>query len=119
MMKLTMPQKRLLFEAYRRNDMAVESHADWQLKKPLDQRWLGLGSRAAYRSVLDAGLMVFHDGQNPPPRVSGWLVLTSWGVTALFECENEFKQALSDLKRNFDYQRSLRSQYNLAGEIKA
>ena len=41
--------------------------------------WVGLGTEAYYRPAIDAGLMVFHDGRNPPKRCSGWLVLTEAG----------------------------------------
>jgi hypothetical protein len=56
--------KQLLFEAYRRNEMSDS----WEKEKSIRFRWLGLGTEAAYRPIIDAGLMVFHDGRTPPKR---------------------------------------------------
>lgn len=113
--KYTRAQKALLFEAYRRNDMALQRPTEAKL--PLTLRWLGLGTRSAYRSVLDANLMVFHNGKNPPVRCMGWLVLTEEGVRALAELTPEFEAALKALKQDKSYQRSFISQYVLAGGI--
>lgn len=104
--------KELLFEAYRRNDMA-----DSQEKaKPLEKRWLGLGTAAAYRPVLDKGLMVFHNGKVPPKMCMGWLCLTPAGVVAMESCSSEFSEALEKLKKT-NYKRSYLSQYMLAGGL--
>jgi len=105
--------RRLLFEAYRRNRMAD----DVENRKPLEQRWLGLGSKSAYRPVLEAGLMRFHDGENPPPRCMGWLVLTPEGVAAMKGLEDEFAEAMDRLEADPAYQRSIRANYLLAGGI--
>lgn len=107
--------KFLLFEAYRRNDMAD----DWEKSKPLNQRWLGSGTEAAYRPALNTGLMRFHDGKTPPPHCQGWLCLTQQGIMELEKYEQEFKRALDDLKADSDYKRSYRARYMLAGGISA
>ena len=105
--------KGLLFEAYRRNDIA-DTH---EKSKPLSQRWLGLGTEAAYRPAIQAGLMQWHDGRTPPPRCSGWLVLTEAGITAMTDHAEEFSRCLSRLKQDSDYQRSYRASFMLAGGI--
>jgi len=105
--------QRLLFEAYRRNRRAD----DTENRKPLEQRWLGLGSKSAYRPVLEAGLMRFHDGKNPPPRCMGWLVLTPKGVTAMKALEAEFAEVMDRLEANPEYQRSIRANYMMAGGV--
>ena len=103
--------KSLLFEAYRRNDK-VDAH---EKGKPLTQRWLGLGTAAAYRSAVDAGLMQFHDGYIPPPRCMGWLCLTDKGVKEMAKHAAEFQRVLHALKEDSDYQRSYIANYQLAG----
>ena len=107
--------KQLLFEAYRRNQMAdgVER------SKPLTRRWLGLGTEAAYRPVLRAGLMQFHDGQIPPPRCMGWLRLTVAGAAVLKHIEPECQTKLSSLNANPRYQSSHVAHYHLAGGLTA
>jgi hypothetical protein len=107
--------KRLLYEAYRRNDMA-DAH---EASKPLRDRWLGLGTAAAYRPVLDEGLMVFHDGRTPPRGCMGWLVLTEEGERLFKLLSSEFEAALERLKRTTSYQNSVLSQFTLAGGITA
>lgn len=79
--------KGLLFEAYRRNNMADH----FEKTKRLSQRWLGLGTAAAYRPVIQAGLMRFYNGRTPPPRCMGWLCLTEQGIKKMQEHEEEFK----------------------------
>lgn len=80
-MKLTTTQKRLLFEAYRRNRLPG-SHEGLS-GGSLRTRWLGLGTAAAYKSMLREGYMTFHDGRTPP-RCMGWLVLTTAGIRLLW-----------------------------------
>lgn len=72
--------KRIFDEAIRRNKLF--SH---QLQENLHERWLGLGTEAEYRPVIKAGLMKFFNGNPPPPRCCGWLVLTDKGIAALFD----------------------------------
>ena len=107
--------KQLLFEAYRRNQMA----GSLELSEPLARRWLGLGTEAAYRPVLKAGLMQFHDGQVPPPRCMGWLCLTTEGIAVLTDFELEFQTKLASLNANPRYQSSYVAHYQLAGGITA
>jgi len=89
----------LLFEAYRRLDMA--DHHESQ--KPLLRRWLGLGTAAAYRPAINAGFMVFHDGQTPPARCMGWLCLTEKGIAELRRLQPEFARVMKDLKVGGEY----------------
>jgi hypothetical protein len=88
----------LLFEAYRRHEMTLSS---FDLAKPLGQRWLGLGTLAAYRPIIDAGLMTWHDGRTPPPRCMGWLVLTPNGIAAMEEHKEEFAKALERIRSQY------------------
>ena len=88
----------LLFEAYRRNEMCDS----YEKARPLTQRWLGLGTEAAYRPMLATGLMRFHDGENPPRRCMGWLCLTDAGARAMKEQSRRFQHALADLKNDTD-----------------
>lgn len=96
-MRMTQRMKALLFEAYRRNEMCLDTH---EHSKPMTQRWLGLGTEAAYRPVLDAGLMRFHDGRTPPKRCMGWLCLTEEGVEILKAHEAEFQEKLEQLRKD-------------------
>mgnify|MGYP001568948645 CR=1 FL=1 len=111
-MTLSKRAKGLLFEAYRRNDMANSVEAS----KPLNRRWLGLGTAAAYRPAIKAGLMQFHDGLIPPARCMGWLCLTDLGIEQYQEYADEFQAALRSLKGT-TYSESYRAQYMLAGGI--
>jgi len=77
---------RLLAEAHRRNRFA-DSH---ERRKPILDRWLGLGTAAAYRPATEAGLMVFHNGRTPGRGIMGWLTLTSAGVAAMLELADQF-----------------------------
>ena len=104
--------KKLLFEAYRRNDMADKQERN----QPLSMRWLGLGTEAAYRQGINAGLFVFHDGRAPSARCMGWLCLTEKGIREMKENSEEFKRVLDKLKQG-DYSRSYASQYMMAGGI--
>ena len=104
----------LLFEAYRRNVQANRH----ELSKPIAKRWLGLGTEAAYRPAINAGLMLFHDGHTPPVRCMGWLVLTDAGVKAMQEHKKEFALILRKMNKR-GYQNSIEAQYQLAGGIKA
>lgn len=110
-MKLNADQKSLLFEAMRRDAMA-DNH---EKSKPLNKRWLGLGTASVYRPVLEAGLMAWHDGRPPAKRCMGWLVLTDAGVTALWDNRAELDPALTRLQADPNYQRSYLSSYSLAG----
>lgn len=112
-MKISSRARALLFEAYRRNNMA-DPH---EQSKPLSQRWLGLGTRSAYKAALDGGYMRWHDGRQPADRCMGWLVLTDKGIKALEELSAEFKEDLDRLNRSTSYQKSVVSQYTLAGGI--
>jgi hypothetical protein len=89
--RLRSKEYRLLFEAYRRNEMTLDQV---ERSKPLSERWLGLGTAAAYRPVLDAGLMRFFDGKTPPVRCMGWLCLTELGIQKMKEYEGEFKGSI-------------------------
>jgi len=98
-MKLTSKQKRLLLEAFRRNSM---KHS-YELSKPILCRWLGLGTEAAYRPVLQAGLMRWWDGRKPAKRCMGWLCLTEKGLEVLFDSYPEFQRDLEyRSKKPFD-----------------
>ena len=101
----------LLFEAFRRNDMADEH----EKSKPIHLRWLGLGTAAAYRPVIKAGLMAFHDGRIPPRGCMGWLCLTEKGIATLEENRKEFEESLKKLKATTSYQNSFMAHYMLAG----
>jgi len=70
--------KNLLCEAIRRNKNFYQ-----QRTLPLKDQWLGLGTEAVYRSGIKAGFFKFHDGEIPPPRCMGWLVLTDAGIAAM------------------------------------
>lgn len=114
MKKYTIRVRRLLFEAYRRNEMAKTNPSE--NIKPLNQRWLGLGSKSAYLPVLKAGLMRFHDGELPPPRCMGWLCLTDAGVDRMRELEPEFKKVLDEMKAQ-GYEKTVYAQFMLAGGV--
>jgi len=103
-----------MFEAFRRNDMADSV----ERRKPLSQRWVGLGSSTAYRPVLETGLMAFHDGKTPPRGCMGWLVLTPKGVELYAELAPELHRRLEDLKKDPDYTNSHISRYQLAGGMR-
>jgi len=102
----------LLFEAYRRNQMFDPHEQD----KPLIERWLGLGTEAAYRPAINAGLFRFHDGRIPPKRCMGWLCLTPAGVSAMLEYQTKFEAILNSWKA-LGYEQSILGQYQLAGGI--
>ena len=101
--------KKLLFEAYRRNQMK-----DIHGTHPLTKRWLGFGTASAYEPIIKAGMMRFHNGQIPPPRCMGWLCLTASGVVALEKHEAEFASLLENLKAE-GYEQSVSAQYVFAG----
>lgn len=108
--KLTLGQKRLLYEAYRRNDMADSCDRI----SSLQDRWLGLGTRTTYKPVLEAkGGALMAWVSTPPPRCMGWLHLTERGVKALKQHEEEFKEALATLKTNKNYTQSYKAHYVL------
>ena len=89
----------------------------WERAKPLNKRWLGLGTYSAYKSAVDAGYMAWHDGEKPPPRCMGWLVLTDAGIKAMKSCEVEFKATL-DIMMERGYARTLSACYMLAGGLR-
>lgn len=68
----------LLLEAYRRY-LTSDNH---EKSKMLTNRWLGLGTEAAYRPLIEMGLARFHDDRTPPKRCMGWICLTESGVDA-------------------------------------
>jgi hypothetical protein len=103
--------KFLLFEAYRRNEMR-DSHEN---SKPLNKRWLGLGTAAAYKPALEAGLMTFHNGRTPPPRCMGWLTLTDAGIEEMKKSQREFSAVMQDLHKKTKYDESYQAHYVLAG----
>jgi len=106
----------LLFEAYRRNDMARFDKSEQA--KPLHRRWLGLGTAAAYRSVIQAGLMTFHNGNIPHKRCMGWLCLTDKGIIAMKTLAAKFRfQEQIDLKSKYDYKKSIEFNYMLFGGL--
>lgn len=105
-MKLSITKRRLLFEAYRRNEMSD----GFEKSKPIGERWLGLGTAAAYRVMIDSGLMRFFDGETPPPRCLGWLVLTEAGIKVMNEHKPEFQEIFDGMKRS-GYDQSILSQY--------
>lgn len=111
--RLPVAAVRLLFEAYRRNDMADEV----ERSKPLTQRWLGLGTAAAYAPAIRAGLMVFHDGRTPPARCMGWLRLTQAGIEAMEARREGFESRLRNMKTDQAYTSSYHSRFVLAGGI--
>ena len=113
-MRISKTIKGLLFEAYRRNC----SPLNYDIKdQPLRQRWLGLGTEAAYRSVINAGLMVFFDGKVPPRCCMGWLVLTPEGITLFNELSEEFEKEMQKLRADPEYRRSYWANYTLAGGL--
>jgi hypothetical protein len=69
----------LMAEALRRSRMPAEKH------KPLLQRWVGLGTEAAYRPALRAGLLRWVGSETPRPRIMGWLQLTEKGAAFLLD----------------------------------
>jgi hypothetical protein len=104
----------LLFEAYRRNDLINRQLGE---KTPLESRWLGLGTEAAYRPIIEAGLMTWVSGQPTAPRQARWLKLTAAGVEAFAAYEKELSEALAELKRSEAYQREYSSRFQLAGAL--
>jgi hypothetical protein len=103
----------LLLEAYRRNEMA-DAH---EKAKPILDRWLGLGTAAAYRPALEAGLMRFH-GCTPPPRCMGWLCLTQTGLDAMQSQQKDFSERLAYRKQKAANSRQgYLDSYQLAGGL--
>ena len=76
MKKLTKQVEFLLLGAARSIDMN-------ETGKAITNMWLGLGTYAQYKSVLELGLMKFHNNIIPPKRCLGWLILTEKGVDSL------------------------------------
>jgi hypothetical protein len=83
--------KDLLFEAYRRNEMRDSVEDSY----PLRDRWLGLGTAAAYRPVIEAGLMKFILELTPPRGCMGWLTLTETGEALFHELEPELAERMT------------------------
>jgi hypothetical protein len=105
------PIRRLLFEAYRRNEMCLN---DQDRERPFTERWLGLGTEPVYRPVIKAGLMKFVNG-SPPSRCMGWLVLTEKGVNVMQECAEYYNFAKKlEERRN---RKDVLDSYNLAGGL--
>lgn len=65
----------ILLEAYRR----WITFGDRPPDKSLGDKWLGLGTEAEYRSIIEDGYMVWVNYEAPSPRIMGWLKLTSKG----------------------------------------
>lgn len=107
--------KVLLFEAYRRNELFAK-HDSWENSKPLEKRWLGLGTEAAYKPGLKAGLFVFFDGETPPIRCQGWLCLTESGIKEMRKHESEFKETLESALKD-GYGKTIHANYQLAGGL--
>ena len=91
--------KQLLFEAYRRNEMTLDAQ---NMLTPLHRRWLGLGTEAAYRPVIVAGLMKFWDDKTPRRGCMGWLVLTEKGIAAMMQYNDEFAEVVAKLRESQD-----------------
>ena len=113
MKKISKRIESLLFEAYRRNDMADS----YEKAKPMNKRWLGLGTEAAYRPAIKAGLMRFFDRRTPPPRCMGWLVLTDDGIKVYESLEEGFSEVMEDIKQNTNYSKSYTANYILMGGL--
>jgi len=64
---------------------AIRRYCLFHAGEPLRNAWVGLGTVSEYKSVLDDGLMIFHDGKKPYKRCRGWLVLTDKGVTLFLQ----------------------------------
>lgn len=111
-MKLTRPLKRILLEAYRRSKM----FSPHERSKPILQQWLGLGSKSAYKSALNAEVMRWWDGKPPFKYCTGWLCLTKKGLEAMQQCEKEFKEIIDNAKR---YKESYQERYMLMGTLKS
>ena len=57
---------------------------DMQQKSlPILRRWVGLGTAATYKPMIEAGLMQFDGHRTPPNRCVGWLCLTPKGLEEL------------------------------------
>lgn len=81
--QLTMRQKSLLREAYRRWMLprAEKTATSGVAAKCITNAWTGLGSATEYKPVLDAGLMVQAHGPHPGHCI--WWKLTEKGVLAM------------------------------------
>jgi hypothetical protein len=109
--KISKAVRRLLFEAYRRN----QKRDSFMQGQALLDRWLGLGTEAAYRPVLKAGLMRFSSGP-PAKRCMGWLVLTRKGANLMRALTPEFIDRMNALV-GAGYNDSLAARFQLAGGI--
>lgn len=101
--------KSFLTEAHRR----IKNGDRHEKSKPILQKWVGLGTAAAYRPMLKLGLMRFHDYKTPPPRCMGWLCLTVKGLKQLRILQKEQKAHLKSVCE----EKSLENQYMLAGGL--
>ena len=111
-MKLTRPLKRILFEAYRRSKLFNNS----KRSKSILQQWLGLGSKSAYKSALNAGLMRWWNDKLPPKYCTGWLCLTEKGLGAMQSCEEEFEKTLT---KATIYKGSYQERFALMGTLRS
>jgi len=66
-------ERRLLEEALRRYVMFHNG-------EPLTEAWTGLGYKTTYRPAVEAGLMEWIHGEEPPDRAPQWLRLTGAGA---------------------------------------
>ena len=103
----------IMFEAYRRNDMANIR----QDPRTLTERWLGLGTISAYRPAIDKGLMRWIDGPAPHKYCRGRLVLTTSGAVLLQELSTEFNKILCKMKDDKRYITALSTNYQLCPSI--
>ena len=107
-----LPVIQLMIEAIRRIKMA-DRH---EKSKPILERWVGLGTEAAYRPAIKAGLMKFVRQFSldpvPPPRCMGWLHLTPKGLKVLRQIKKGNKPWVDHVCN--DSQR-LDNQFMLAG----
>ncbi len=96
----------------------IETSGDvFDKDKSITQRWIGLGTSAAYRPALNEGLMVFHDGRTPPVRCMGWLVLTEKGAALLEEHGSMFQEILDKLNKIPEYRHSYVANFQLTGGL--
>jgi len=102
-----------MLEAHRR----IEIGDDAERGLPLTRKWVGLGTAAAYKPMVEAGYMTFHDGKIPPPRCMGWLVFTETGAA-------KYQELLPDLQRAYaEFQKAIKGgngylwEYSLFGGL--
>lgn len=92
---------RVEFRALRDAVRRIKIADNIEQQQPMTKKWLGLGTYAEYRPLINKGLFVFHNGQKPPARCMGWLCLTSKGVKWFEENRVHVEERVnSDLKNN-------------------